>query len=146
MAQQRQPEIAAEFCDLYGGLENALRNTGFCKARERAEADWVAFAKSLGEEFFTEVLASGKAATLMAGRPRMQVADGLGWKPEQAELVTNVHELFINGVCQVRHHVVHRQKFRGSEEDRQRDVALVTESLWVLQYVLEKHPKMQEHL
>ena len=96
--------------------------------------------------FFDEVKAAGIAPTLLAGRPRKQRAQDLQWKPDLALPISNVTELFVNGVCQVRNHVVHRQKFRGAEADNARDLAVVEESIRILQLVLAKKPEFQKHL
>ncbi|MFM9850561.1 MAG: hypothetical protein ACKVP3_25950 [Hyphomicrobiaceae bacterium] len=150
MAKQHRalPDAAYAFTDLYGGVENALRETGFCKEHlERADADWAGFAKDkLGEGFFEEVQKSGLAKTLIEGRPRKQMKEDLVWKPDEARPITNVTELIVNGVCQVRNHIDHRQKFRGDEESQKRDFALIADAHQVLELVLKKHPDLKEHL
>ena len=146
--QRTLPDVAYAFTDLYGRVENALRKTGFCKKDvERADADWNRFAKDkLGDEFFKEVQKSGLAKTLVEGRPRKQMKEGLVWKPDEALPITNVTELIVNGVCQVRNHIDHHQKFRGDEESQKRDLALISDAHQVLELVLEKHPELKEHL
>ena len=120
----------------------------FCKEHvERADADWDRFAKSkLGDEFFQEVQKSGLAKMLIGGRPRKQMKEGLAWKPDEAVPITNVTELIVNGVCQVRNHIDHHQKFRGDDEPQKRDLALITDAHQVLELVLKKHPELKEHL
>ena len=44
-----------KFPQLFARAERALKQTGFIKNRERAEADWEQFAKMLGEGFFREI-------------------------------------------------------------------------------------------
>ncbi|MGE0769426.1 MAG: hypothetical protein AB7L90_23550 [Hyphomicrobiaceae bacterium] len=146
--QRAFPDAAYAFTDLYGGVENALRKTGFCKEHvERADADWNRFAKDrLGEGFFQEAQKSGLAKTLVEGRPRKQMKEGLVWKPNEALPITNVTELIVNGVCQVRNHIEHRQKFRGDEESQKRDLALIADAHQVLELILKKHPELKEHL
>jgi hypothetical protein len=47
--------------------------------------------------------------------------EDLAWKPDQPLQITNVTELIVNGVCQVRNHIDHHQKFRGDDESRKRE-------------------------
>jgi len=147
MRERTLPNDAYAFTDLYGGIENALRNTGYCKKRDRAEADWGKFARDkLGKSFFDDVKNSGHADTLIEGRPRKQMAKGLVWKPDRPHPITNVTELIVNGVCQVRNHVEHRQKFRGDDDSQKRDLQLIADAHAVLELILEKHPDLKKHL
>lgn len=142
------PEAAYEFTDLYGRVEDALRKLGICKKnRDNAEADWEAFAREkLGEDFFKEVKKSGKASTLIAGRPRKQMKEGLAWQPEEPKAIANVTELIVNGVCQVRNHINHHQKFQGDDAARKRDLALIEDSRRVLEMAIAKYPDLKKHL
>lgn len=140
------PEAAHKFVDRFGSVEHALRKTGIVKKQGRAEADWAQLASNLGDEFFEEVRGSGRAATLIAGRPRKQMTEGLKWIPEKPVPITCVQELIVNGVCQVRNHIIHRQKFHGSEEDIKRDMALIADAQWILELILAKNPKLRENL
>lgn len=141
-----RPALAQDFLDLHGRVENALRNVGYLKKIDRAEADWSELAKALGEDFFKEVRDSGIALTLIAERPRKQMAANLDWQPPKALQVTNTQELFVNGVCQVRNHIAHHQKFRGSQQEIDRDMKLVEESYSILELLLKKRPDLTNFL
>ncbi|WP_051380567.1 hypothetical protein [Bradyrhizobium sp. WSM1743] len=60
---------------LFRRFEHASKRGDFLKPKKRAEADWRAFAESLGAEFFEEVRQSQKAPTLMHEPPRRLMAD-----------------------------------------------------------------------
>ena len=50
-ARYERPDIADEFSDLFGEIEHAMRNCGFCKPIDRVEADWDALARNLAAAF-----------------------------------------------------------------------------------------------
>lgn len=117
--------------ELYRRFEHALKRSGHLKkGRPDAQADWGSFAKKLGEEFFEEVASTGAANTLLNDPPRKLMAEDLNWRRKRANL-TNVVELFVQGVCQVRHSYVHGEKF-VSDGNYERDAALVHEALHIL--------------
>jgi hypothetical protein len=123
---------ARRLADLYRRFEHALKRGDHMKqGRKDAQADWKSFATSLGEKFFEDVVASGVADTLINDPPRKLMAD-LTWQPEQPPKLTNVVELFVKGVCQVRHSYIHGEKFMSGGDQRQRDATLVHEALGVL--------------
>ena len=149
MNKRTLPEEAYAFTDLYGAIENGLRSIGFCKQHlARAEADWGKFAQEkLGDEFFDEVKKSGRAKTLIEGRPRKQMKENLAWKPDQPLADhEDATEFIVNGICQVRNHIDHHQKFRGDDELRKRDLQLIADAHAVLELVLENHPDLKTHL
>lgn len=119
------------FTALFRRFEHALKRGGFLKQQKRAEANWRAFAESLGTEFFEEVRQSGQASTLIQEPPRRLMAD-LTWKPDVRDPIANVADLFQRGVCQVRNNLFHGEKYIGSPDALGRDEALVSESLWIL--------------
>ncbi|MGU3420836.1 hypothetical protein [Methylobacterium sp. D54C] len=122
-------DLAREF----GRYEYALKRSGFLRSNPSAMADWNAFARELGSDFFDVVCASGKADTLIHEPPRKLMNQGLKWLPENPEPLRNVVELFEIGVCRVRNSLVHGEKFTAScEQQRQRDERLVSEALFVL--------------
>lgn len=93
-------EFANNFATLFGQMEHAMKRCNFCvDHKDNAEADWDKLSKSLGEKFFHEVTASGKAPTLLSRRPRKLKRQPFTWLPAEALPVTNVQELFVNGIC-----------------------------------------------
>jgi hypothetical protein len=124
---------ARELEDLYGRFEHALKRSDHLKkGRPDAQADWDSFAKKLGGQFFEEVVSSGIADTLLNDPPRKLMAEGLSWQPKQPPRLTSVVELFVLGVCRVRHSYVHYEKFVSDRDQWDRDATLVHEALEVL--------------
>lgn len=105
--------------------------------------DWQAFAHDLGENFFADVQKSGRATILIQEPPRVYQGEA-GWQPAQPAPIENVTELFIRGVCQVRHNIVHREKYVLPEGER--SDALVSEAIWVLDQAIKAHPEASAYL
>lgn len=129
--------VAGAFARQFGDAEYALKRSGRMRLnKETAEADWDAFARDLGPEFFAAVVDKGIAKTLIGVPPRRLMND-LVWAPEIPVPLKNVHELIVQGVCRVRNSYLHGEKFRGGP-DRQweRDVTLIKEAHVVLQAAL----------
>jgi hypothetical protein len=136
-----------DFADLYGRVEHALTQSGFLQKKpSRAKADWKKFADALGEEFFANVRKSQISETLLRTPPEVfaNLGDKTDW--EGVAPIGNVQMLFLNGVCQVRHNLIHGNKFIGSEKDRERDVTLVREALAVLQLAVQHCSKIRAFL
>jgi hypothetical protein len=130
------PTVAIEFLQLYARKESELKRAGMIKVGRRlAEADWSRFAISLGAGFFQSVRDSKRAETLILEPPRRLNAD-LQWDPVHPRPLENVEDLFARGVCRVRHNLAHGEKFNVTGQGWDRDLALVTESKWVLQRLL----------
>jgi hypothetical protein len=144
--REEAKRVADEFDALFRQMEHAMKRCNFCNdSKENAEADWDKLSRALGKEFYDEVAASRMATTLLRRRPRKLKREPMAWQPLEALPITNVKELFVNGVCQVRNNLFHGEKLRGSEQSRARDVALLAESEWVLKLVLAKLPQLREH-
>jgi len=138
-------DAATQFRKLFEDMEHALKRAGFKKPnQDYAEADWNAFARHLGKNFFLEVQSCGKAADLLQERPRKLTKD-LQWGPKQPVPINSVIELFENGVCRVRNNLVHGEKYKGLPKVQQRDEVLVVQSKWVLELALAKSPDLQKH-
>lgn len=129
--------VAGDFARQFGDAEYALKRSGRIRLNKAtAEADWDAFARDLGPEFFAAVVDSGIAKTLISKPPRRLMNDLL-WAPEVPVPLTNVHELIIQGVCRVRNSYLHGEKFRGGPDNQWgRDVTLIKEAHAVLQAAL----------
>jgi hypothetical protein len=133
------PEGAIEFSDYFARVEYALRRNGYSRTDQRKSMiDWARFATDLGEPFLGAVRAANMAGELLQEPPRAYHRDQT-WQPEHQEPINNVAELFVRGVCQVRHNIVHGEKFMFQDEVR--DHALVREAHWVLQQAIAQHPQ-----
>jgi len=120
-------------------MEGALTKAGHRKVDQRlAKADWDAFAKTLGPEFFVQIRDSHRADTLLSEPPRRRMNEGFNWHPEHPQPIKDTQDLFRRGVCQVRHNLAHGEKFSVTGESWDRDVALVEGSLSVLRLAGEK--------
>jgi hypothetical protein len=126
-------EAARAFTTDFGQVEYALKRSGYLrKGKDVAEADWNAFARDLGGDFFKAVVEKQIATTLIGVPPRRLLAD-LQWSPENPAPLTNVHDLIIQGVCRVRNSYHHGEKFVGGPEGQfDRDKTLVEEAHAVL--------------
>jgi hypothetical protein len=135
------PAHALAFRDLFALGEHALRRCGYVRAnRPKAEIDWQKFANELGEPFFSEVVKSGMAVTLIGEPPRALHRNG-EWLPKNQSPISNVVELILRGVCQVRHNIEHGEKY--VEPEGARSDALVNEAHWVLERAIETLPALR---
>jgi hypothetical protein len=124
------------FRTLIEHADNALQNRGLLKpGRGAAMADWGRFASELGESFFQEVKQAGIANTLINAPPRKRLnQDGRAEWGETFAPIACVADLFLLGVCQVRHNLVHGNK----QELNERDQALISEAYHVLETAIER--------
>lgn len=131
-------EIARAFALDFGRAEYALKRSKYLRQnKEIAEADWESFARDLGADFFTDVVAKGIAKTLIGDPPRRLMAD-MAWSPEKTSPLTNVQQLMIEGVCRVRNSLLHGEKFvEGPEGQWARDRTLITEAHAVLNKAIQ---------
>lgn len=122
-----------EVAGAFGDAEYALkRSSRLRQNKDVAEADWDAFARDLGPDFFTTIVDKGIAKTLISEPPRRLMND-LQWAPEIPTPFTNVQELIVQGVCRVRNSYLHGEKFRsGPNGQWERDVTLIQEAHAVL--------------
>ncbi len=135
------PAHAGEFLALFARAERALSHNGYARRdRGRAVANWRKFAKELSDEFFAHVRKSNRVTTLLIEPPRVYYR-GRGFLPTVQKPITDVEQLFARGVCQVRHNIVHGEKY--VEFATPRDDALVTEANWVLEEAIARHPKLR---
>ena len=72
--------------------------------------------------------------------------EGFSFEPEHPPPIANAVELFVRGVCQVRHNYFHGEKFRGGAEPIARDHALISEARWVLGFAAARHPEVGDRL
>lgn len=122
--------LRTEFFDVFARMEHRLKRSGFIRDRDDAQADWGAFAKSLGEPFFQDVVDRGLAETLISAPPAKLMSD-LKWRRPQRHLA-NVEDLIVRGVTRVRNSLFHGEKFVGGPEQVSRDLILISEALAVL--------------
>jgi hypothetical protein len=131
------PEEAIAFRDFYARAEHVLRRTGYLRTdRKKAETDWVTFATEMGQPFFAYVSGQRGADTLITEPPRALHRDG-SWLPKIQQPIDGTVDLFVRGVCQVRHNIVHGEKFIVSEGAR--SCRLVKEAHWVLKEAIDRH-------
>lgn len=143
MGEDNPQSVAREFVELFGRIEYALKRSGqLVPNADHAQADWTAYAKSLGAKFYNEVAASGIADTLINRPPRKLMREGLEWSRGTSAPLENVHQLMIEGVCRVRNSYIHGEKFVGGPDGQwNRDAKLVREALEVLKLALsQKEP------
>lgn len=137
-------KFQAERQKLYQEFENAeytLKRSQFLHQHKPvAEADWSAFAVSLGDEFYDKILNSGVAKTLIGSPPRKLRSD-MRWTDKRSEPLRNVTELIVEGVCRVRNNSIHGEKFRGKEGQWARDLQLIREAREVLAAAIEWHTR-----
>ncbi|WP_282045878.1 hypothetical protein [Roseibium album] len=126
-------KLAKAFATDFGHMEYALKRSGYLRPnKDIAEADWDAFANSLGSKFFEHVVTNSIAKTLIGHPPRRLLAD-MQWAPPNPKPLENTHQLIINGVCRVRNSYLHGEKFTGGPEGQwERDATLVEEAHAVL--------------
>jgi hypothetical protein len=124
---------AGAFARIFGEAEYALKRSGRVRQdKDIAEADWDAFARDLGSDFFAAIVDKGIAKTLI-GEPPRRLMNDLKWTPEIPVPFTNVHELIVQGVCRVRNSYLRGEKFRGGPEGQwERDITLIKEAHAVL--------------
>ena len=126
-------KAASDFARAFGEAEYVMKRSGILRHnREAAQADWDAFARELGQDFFCAVVEMGVAKTLIGIPPRRLMND-LEWVPETPAPLTNVHGLIVQGVCRVRNSYLHGEKFRGGPDGQwARNLKLIKEAHAVL--------------
>jgi hypothetical protein len=131
-------QVAGAFAADFGDAEYALKRSGRLRLnKDVAEADWDAFARDLGPEFFAAIVEKGIAKTIIGVPPRRLMSD-LQWAPEIPLPFTNVHQLIVEGVCRVRNSYLHGEKFRGGPEGQwPRDMTLIKEAHAVLKEAVD---------
>ena len=131
-------KAASDFARAFGEAEYAMKRSGILRHnKESAQADWDAFARDLGQEFFFAIVEMGVAKTLI-GKPPRRLMNDLQWAPETPDPLTNVHGLIVQGVCRVRNSYLHGEKFRGGPDGQwARDIELIKEAHAVLDAAME---------
>ncbi|WP_058733820.1 hypothetical protein [Sphingomonas sanguinis] len=80
--------VAGAFARQFGDAEYALKRSGRMRLnKETAEADWDAFARDLGPEFFAAVVDKGIAKTLI-GAPPHRLMNDLVWAPGRHMIIS----------------------------------------------------------
>ena len=136
------PPEADEFLQLYRKVEAALSSHSkfLVKNKKKASVDWSAFGNSLGDSFLSDVRQSGQAAELLAEPPRAKHSDQT-WQPAKQTKINNIAELFVRGVCQVRHNIEHSGKFLEPEEKR--SFELLHGAFWILSEAVTRHADLK---
>lgn len=137
------PPAAVSFFVLFSRFECALKRAKYI--RSDASADWDAFARDLGKQFFDQVRTANRAQTLLEAPPKKQVVINheLAWKPMGKPDTSQ--ELF-RAIRRARNNLFHGGKYStGFEADVSRDQALLEEATWVLHKALEVSPRVHGH-
>jgi hypothetical protein len=99
--------------------DNALQNRGMIMpGRGAAMANWRLFSAGLSEHFFESMKSAPVTGTLINEPPRKRLnREGVAqWEDPVAPLMSTEH-LFMRGVCQIRHNIVHGNKADLNERD-----------------------------
>ncbi len=132
------------FFATFARFEFALMRCNYLLARgrdKRAEADWNKLASELGDEFFSEVRLLNKVPLLISDPPKqLIVQEGAARFGPRPDPVESVHELFASA-RQVRNNLFHGNKMFAS--NRKRDATLMSEVLWLLEFVMMKLPQIR---
>jgi hypothetical protein len=135
-------DLAFEFFAIFSRFESSLLDCN-CLADERpgqlAKVSKAKLAEQLPSDFFEKAKDSGQASTLIESPPKKLVIteDGQVSFGDAPPPLTNTGEL-LRAVWQVRNNLFHGNKLRHS--NRERDSALMQQSLWVIGLVLGEHP------
>jgi hypothetical protein len=138
------PQAATlRFFATFARFEYALMQSNYLRDRQdnSAQADWNKLVHELGNAFFAEVREVGKASVLISDPPKRPIVrhGRVEFGPAPPP-VQNTQNLFV-AARQVRNNLFHGSKLLAS--NRRRDVALMTEVIWLLDYVMEKLPSIK---
>lgn len=119
-------------------MEYALKVNGHLVPRRRdAQADWAAFAASLGDslESPSNDALKDALAFLRASTPRKQINDNgqVEWDDTPPDAQCEA-ELILRYVCRVRNNLFHGGKFNGRWFDPERSGELIAASLIILEH------------
>lgn len=143
------PKLAMDFFVVFSRFECALKRSGMYAIGndDRVDPDWDGFARDLGSDFLSEVIAHGIAPALVGNPPKKQVklANGeLGWK--DMGLVKSSADLFL-AIRRARNNLVHGAKYQDGGgghpdfvEGSERNDALLGQSLDVMSLALKIRP------
>jgi hypothetical protein len=135
--------ITIRFFATFARFEFALMRCNYLRAGRGnlAEADWTRLPDDLGDDFFACALASEKVLTLINDPPKkLIVQDGAPVFGPRPKVVDNAPELF-KAARQVRHNLFHGNKMIAV--NRERDVELMTEVLWLIEFIMERLPPIR---
>lgn len=147
------PKLAIDFFVVFSRFECALKRsrTYAIGNDDRVDPDWDGFARDLGPDFLSDVVAQGVAPVLVSHPPKKQVklANGaLGWKDMGA--VKNTADLFL-AIRRARNNLAHGAKYHDSGaghadfvEGSERDDALLGQSLAVMTLALKARPDIHD--
>jgi hypothetical protein len=143
-------DLVFRFFAVFSRFEYALKRSKFLKPKDRAEADWDAYADDLRGRFTTVVVPAFKEACayLIKKPPRTQIVlrDGLGWK-KTVRRDTEVEERYVLRLVRtVRNNLFHGGKYPypiGPVLDAARDRHLLECCLAVLEECLKLSPDVR---
>lgn len=143
------PKLAIDFFVVFSRFECALKRSGTYAIGDddRVDPDWDGFARDLGPDFLSDVVAQGIAPVLIGKPPKKQVklANGeLGWK--DMGVVKSTAELFL-AIRRARNNLAHGAKYQDCDaghpdfvEGSERNDALLGQSLDVMSLALKTRP------
>lgn len=143
------PKLAIDFFIVFSRFECALKRSGQYAIGndDRVDPDWDGFARDLGPDFLSDVIAQGIAPVLIGKPPKKQVKladETLGWKDTGA--VKNTADLFL-AIRRARNNLAHGAKYQDGGaghadfvEGSERDDVLLGQSMAVLTLALEVRP------
>lgn len=117
-------------------FEYALKACGYASGNGRVQADWNQFARSLGDEFFKAVVASGRATTTLQNPAKRQVLRGGTLEFESTLPPSNVQQLF-EAIRMARNNLLHGGKHGDPDADR--NESLISEAQWILEHALRQN-------
>ena len=135
--------ITVTFFATFARFEYSLLRCDYFRAGRGkiAWADWGKLENDLGVKFFNDVLKSGKASTLIDDPPKTLLVQNnsvaFGPSPEPVKDTKRL----IKAAQQVRNNLFHGNKMYAA--DRGRDVRLLSEVLWVLDFVMIRLPQIR---
>jgi hypothetical protein len=128
------------FFAAFARFEYALMQCEFLTSvGRRAEVNWRKLADVLGHAFFEE--AAEHVPTLVNNPPKkLIVRDGAATFDSSPPAAADTRQL-LQYARQVRNNLFHGNKMFAA--NRQRDEKLMREALWLIEFVMEKHPDLR---
>ena len=133
-------KLTITFFAAFARFEYALMQRGFLTSRgPRADVDWKKLVDVLGPTFFVE--AANHVPTLVNNPPKKLILrnGAAAFGPSQPVAADTAR--LLEYARQVRNNLFHGNKMFAA--DRQRDAQLMSEALWLIEFVMEKHPDLR---
>jgi hypothetical protein len=147
------PQLAMDFSVVFSRFECALKRSGTYAIGndDRVDPDWDGFARDLGPDFLSDVVAQGIAPALVGNPPKKQLKlanGGLGRK--DMGFVNNTSDLILK-LRRARNNPAHGAKYQDGGtghadfvEGSERDDLLLNQSLAVMAFALKARPDIYQ--